>query len=302
MAYYPSLTRVIPLTAVQRKRTLPVDGEVLVGVGSRVEPLSVVARAEVPGRYHILDLAQALEVAPESVGKHLRLRPGQAVKEGQTVARRRSTLGLFPRVVRAPRDGVVAAVGGGRVLLETAGEPVELRAYIPGTVTDIVTARGVVVGTTGALIQGVWGFGGESFGVLKTLVDQPDESAQAKSIDVTCHGAVLVGGLTIDKEALQQALELQGGDHVGVASQTVLGREFGVVDFVAGGQDHGAHVDLLGGLHIVVVYGVATADELAGETLRAHGTGQAACCFGICCFIAVASFDFAKITGAFLRR
>jgi hypothetical protein len=93
--------------------------------------------------------------------------------------------------------------------LESAGESVEIRAYLPGTVGNIIPKRGVLIETIGALVQGVWGVGRESFGVLKVLVDQPDQPLKAKSIDVACHGAVLIGGSTLDEAVLQQALELQ---------------------------------------------------------------------------------------------
>lgn len=209
MQYYPSLTRVIPLTTIRRERVLPVEGEVLVRAGAHVEPLSIVARTEVPGRYRILNVSQALRVSPRLAEKYIRPRPGQTIRSGQVVAGRRTRFGLFPRLVRAPQDGIVAAVGGGRVLLETEGEPVEVRAYLPGTVSDVLPKRGALIEAIGALIQGVWGSGGESFGVLKVLVNEPHQPLRARAIDVASHGAVLVGGSTMDQDALQQAMELQ---------------------------------------------------------------------------------------------
>ena len=209
MVYYPPLTRVIPLTTIRRERVLPLKGQVLVNVGARVEPTSVVARAEVPGHYHIIDVAQALGVTPEVADTHIRPRAGQRVKAGQAVAGRRAGLGLFSRVLRAPRGGVVAAVGGGRILLESAGEPIQISAYLPGRVVDVVPQFGAVIEAVGALAQGVWGIGGESFGVLKVLAEQPDQPLQAKSIDISCRGTVVVGGSTMDKEAFQPALEYQ---------------------------------------------------------------------------------------------
>jgi hypothetical protein len=209
MVYYPPLTRVIPLTTIRRERVLPLEGQVLVNVGARVEATSIIARAEVPGHYHILDVAQALGVTPEAADSHIRPRPGQRVKAGQAVAGRRTALGLLPRVLRAPRSGVVAAVGGGRILFESAGEPVQISAYLPGRVVDIVPEFGAVIEAVGALVQGVWGIGGESFGVLKVLAEQPDQPLQAKSIDISCRGTVVVGGSTLDKELFQPALEYQ---------------------------------------------------------------------------------------------
>jgi hypothetical protein len=223
MIYYPPITRVTPATTIRRERILPVQGEVLVNPGAHVDPMSVVARAEVPGRYYILNVAQALRISPDAADKYIRPRPGQTVKARQVVAGRRVSLGLIPRLVRAPQAGVVIAVGGGRVLLETVGEPIEIRAYLPGTVVNVIPKMGALIETTGALIQGLWGVGGESFGVLRMLAEQPNQPLQAKSIDVSCHGAVLVGGSTMDQEALQQALELQvRGVVIGSLSPTLL--------------------------------------------------------------------------------
>jgi hypothetical protein len=69
--------------------------------------------------------------------------------------------------------------------------------------------KGVLIEMVGAWIQGVWGLGGESFGVLRVLSKRPDRPLRARRIDVGCHGAVLVGGSTLDQAALQQALEMQ---------------------------------------------------------------------------------------------
>jgi hypothetical protein len=224
MVYYPTLTRVSPLTTIQRERILPVAGEVLVNIGARVEPLSVVARAEVPGRYHILDVARELRVPLDEADKYVRLRPGQKVEARQAVAGRRTSLGLVPHLVRAPQEGIVAAVGGGRVLLESVGESIEVRAFLPGTINNVLPKLGVLVETVGALVQGTWGVGDESFGVLKVLAERPDEPLRAKSIDVSCHGAVLVGGSTMDRDALQQALELQvRGIVIGSIDPTLIG-------------------------------------------------------------------------------
>jgi hypothetical protein len=209
MIYYPPVTRVLSLTTIRRERVLPLEGQVLVQVGARVEPMSIVARADVPGHYYILDVAQALGVSPEVADKYIRPRPGQLVKAGQAVAGRRTGFGLFPRLLRAPRGGIVAAVGGGRILFESAGEPIEIRAYLSGRVVEVVPKFGAVIETIGALVQGVWGIGGESFGVLKILSEQPDQPLQAKAIDISCRGTVVIGGSTMDKEVFQPALEYQ---------------------------------------------------------------------------------------------
>jgi hypothetical protein len=67
--------------------------------------------------------------------------------------------------------------------------------------------RGVVITVTGALIQGMWGSGGEAEGVLKMLVDNPEKPLRARAIDVSCHGTIVAGGKILDEAVLEQAVE-----------------------------------------------------------------------------------------------
>lgn len=204
--YYPFETQATPLTNVRRERVLPVPGEVLVRVGERVEPTQVVARANLPGDFRILPVARLLGVPASQAKRYLRVNLGDEVRRGQTVAARR---GLLARSVKSPIDGVMSASGGGRILIEAQPALFELRAYIYGTVSNVLEHYGVVIETTGAVIQGVWGAGGESFGVLKCMVKSPDEPLRAGAIAPSCHGTILVGGASLSERVLERAQELQ---------------------------------------------------------------------------------------------
>ena len=74
----------------------------------------------------------------------------------------------------------------------------------------------------------------------------------------------------------KDAFKLEGVDHVGVSSQAVLLRKPGVVDFITGGQNEGADVDLLLPLHHVVLDRPDAAFVIAAKTLRTDPAGQAA--------------------------
>jgi hypothetical protein len=204
--YYPFETQVTPLTNVRHERVLPVPGQVLVNVGDRVEPTQVVARADLAGDFRILPVARLLGVPVSQVERHLRVHLGDDVHQGQVVARRR---GLSARSVKSPLHGVVAASGGGRILIEAQPTTFELRAHIYGTVSNVLSDYGVIIETMGAVIQGVWGAGGESSGVLKCMVETPDELLRGETIDPSCHGTILVGGAGLDEAALRRAQELQ---------------------------------------------------------------------------------------------
>lgn len=206
MGYYPFETQVTPLTAVRRERILPVPGDVLVRIGDRVEPTQVVAHADLPGDFRIVPVARPLGVSTSQVKRYMRISLGDEVRRGQVIARRGR---LFAHTVKSPIDGMVTAVGGGRVLIEATPTPFDLRAYIYGTVSNVLQHHGLIVETPAAVIQGVWGAGDESLGVLKRMVENPDEPLQAQAIDPSCHGTILVGGAGLSDAVFERAKELQ---------------------------------------------------------------------------------------------
>jgi len=172
--YYPFEAQVTPLVNVRRERILPVPGDVLVKLNERVEPTQVVAHANLPGDFRVLSVAPELSVSPTKIKRYMQVKVGDNVRRGQVIAKKRN------RIVKSSMAGVLASIGSGRVLVETPPTPFELRAYINGVVTNVLQNRGVVIETTGAVIQGAWGTGGESFGVLKRLVKSPDKSLRAR--------------------------------------------------------------------------------------------------------------------------
>jgi hypothetical protein len=171
-----------------------------------VESTQVVARTNLPSGFRIVAVARLLDVSTAEVESYLQVKLGDIVRQGDVIARRS---GLLGRSVKSPIDGVVTARGGGRVLIEGQPTPFELHAYIPGTVLHVTNNRQVVIETSGVLIQGTWASGGESTGVLKDVVRRAGGPLRARSIDASCHGAILVAGVTRHREALQRAEDVE---------------------------------------------------------------------------------------------
>jgi hypothetical protein len=205
--YYPVETWITPLTTVRRERLLPVRGQVLVQPGEVVGPADVVARCLLPGQVHVVDVSRELRVRRDRAAKLVRKAAGDNVQAGETLASAAGLLGRFKPGCRAPVDGQVMAVRGSLILIQAAATTFELRAHVAGQVTNVMPNLGAVISSSGSLIQGVWGVGGEAEGVLKVLVDTPQKPLRARSIDVSCHGTLVVGGRIIDQEALKQAAE-----------------------------------------------------------------------------------------------
>jgi hypothetical protein len=207
MGYVPPQSHVVPLCTVRRERFLPVSGEVLVKVNQHADAPEIVARAHVPTGHVIVDVGRYLGVPALQADRYVGRKKGDEVKRGTVLAERRTSLGLQSRVARSPAAGTIIATGEGRVIIETAHDTVELHAGIPGIVANVTPGLGVVMETSGALIQGVWGTGGQDFGVMQVLSDENDEPLPAEAITVSQRGMIVVGGRGVDGEGLRRARE-----------------------------------------------------------------------------------------------
>src|SRR5947208_601179 len=108
-AYTPGLA-VSPNTTIRKTRRLPLKGAVVVREGAVVEPQTVIARAEIPGILRTVRAADILGVDADEVPKTLVVSQGDAVTDGQPLARSSSLFGLFKSECRSPVEGVVELI------------------------------------------------------------------------------------------------------------------------------------------------------------------------------------------------
>ncbi|HXF58248.1 MAG TPA: hypothetical protein VN539_00315, partial [Candidatus Saccharimonadales bacterium] len=170
-SYTPGL-KVTAAAKIRRERKLPLPGEVLVTVGQPVTAETVVARTELPGNVQTVNAANLLGVLPEDVEECLVKPVGSKVEKGETIAESRSFFGLFRSKCHAPVKSTIESVSKvtGQVLLREEPIPVEVDAYVDGTVVEVHPRSGVTVETQGAFIQGIFGVGGETCGTLHVAV------------------------------------------------------------------------------------------------------------------------------------
>ena len=199
------ITHFLPITTIRRERLLPMQGRVLVRKGQKVSASDVVAEARLAPEHIVLDIARGLGLSAKKADAALQFQAGDEVSEGDVVA---GPVGIGRRVIRAPRGGKVVIAGGGQVLVEMESHPYELKAGIPGLVTELFTDRGAEIETTGALIQAVWGNGKVDFGLLTVLVSAPDEAISADLLDVSHRGAVVLGGYCGSADVINLADEI----------------------------------------------------------------------------------------------
>lgn len=202
---FAPVSHILPLTLIRRERLLPISGRVVVRKGQKVSATDVVAEARLAPEHMLLDIARSLGLSREQADQHIVCKAGSPVAQGDVLA---GPVGFTQRLVRAPRSGKVIVAGDGQVLLELDAPPYELRAGLPGIVSELVSDRGVVIETTGALLQGVWGNGRVDFGLMYVLAKSPDDTLKPDQLDVSMRGSVILASYCANAEVLKAAGEL----------------------------------------------------------------------------------------------
>ncbi len=258
-AYTPGL-RVAPHTTVRRERRLPLKGEVVVSAGEAVGPDTVVARAVLPGNVQTVNLAARLGVDPVRVSGLLTRPIGSAVRKGEVVAVAKALFGLMRNQAESPADGTLESVSSvtGQLLLRESPIPVEVNAYVSGRVAEVMPDEGVIVESRGALVQGIFGVGGETFGRVAVVTARPDEPLEERHLRAEHRGAVIIGGSHVSHATVQRARELGvaaivvGGfdDH---DLRALLGRDLGVA--ITGQEELGLTLVLTEGFGRIAMAG-----------------------------------------------
>ena len=204
--YTPGLT-VTPRTVVSKKRILPLPGAVLVKPGDTVTSSTVVARAELPGKAHVVNLVNQLGILPEDLPDYMIKRESDKIERGEVLAETKPLIKWFRTDVRSPITGTVETVSTatGQVILREPPRPVELFAYLDGTVVEAFPGQGVRVETTCAFIQGIFGIGGETWGEVVLAASSPDEDLTESLLTPHHAGKIVVGGAFAGAKVLARA-------------------------------------------------------------------------------------------------
>lgn len=231
-AFTPGLA-IAANTTVRKTRRLPVRGEVLVRAGERVEADTDVARVAIPGTLAVVKAVQALGCPADQVERYCRVKEGDRVTREQVLAERSFFFGLFTNRSRSPRDGTVEYISklSGNIGVRGDPTPVTCKAYLAGTVVEVLEGEGVVVEASGALVQGIFGVGGERHGELLWVGE--GDSLRGEQILPEHRGKVLIHPRRIDGSALMAAAihgvtGLVGGSMIDAELMKYLGFDIGV--------------------------------------------------------------------------
>lgn len=217
-SYTPGLT-VTDRTVIRKRRLLPIPGTVLVQADDRIGSDTVVARTELPGKVHALNVANLLGVAPDEINDYLIKKTGESVRRDEVVAENKPIIKWFKTEVRSPIQGTIDAVSTitGQVLLREPPRSLDLLGYIDGRVTHVHPHQGITVETACTLIQGIFGIGGETWGELTIAAETPDEVLSPAKLSAAMKGKIVIGGAFLGAETMKRARE------VGVAALVIGG-------------------------------------------------------------------------------
>ena len=227
--YTPGL-KVLKNTKVIKDRLLPLKGTVHVNVEDSVESNTIVASTEIPGNVHMLNVVNKLNIDANQILDYMLVKEEDYVSKDQIIAQNKGIFGLFKSEIKTPIEGQVINISNitGQVVISEKALPINVDAYIPGTVTNIYNKEGVSINSLGTFIQGIIGIGGEKKGMIKILVQNPSDKIDSSMIDENSKEKIIICGSYIDYNIYQKA------------------KEIGVRGIVCGGVDYNTISKILG--------------------------------------------------------
>ncbi|MCE9619507.1 MAG: hypothetical protein K8R92_06330 [Planctomycetes bacterium] len=255
-AYTPGL-RVSSRSVYRTRRALPTAGKVQVAMGDRVQGSTVVAYTQLEGDVTPMKVASLLACPPKDLPGLMLKKVGDSVKQDEPIARSKGVFGMMKTEVKAAATGTIESVSdsSGMVLLRGAPLPIQIMAHVPGRVVEVMANEGAVIETDAALVQGIFGVGGEARGPIMLACKAAEEELHEDLIRPEMKGCVVIGGARMTAASIAKA------------------KSIGVAAIVSGGMDDADLRDFLG-----YDLGVAiTGSEKCGLTLiLTEGFGEIA--------------------------
>ncbi len=190
------------LTNIKRERVVPVAGDVLVRRMQKVSPTDVIVVAATAPKFLLIDIAEGLHVSPAKADELLHRKSGESLVKGDIIA---GPVGPFKRVIRAPQSGQVKIAGEGKVLYEVESPVYELQAGMEGTVTNIIPERGAIIETRGALVQGIWGNGKITYGIMQQVSSDLLQELVPEQLNIGFRGTIIIAGFCRNPNVLETA-------------------------------------------------------------------------------------------------
>jgi hypothetical protein len=189
----------------------------------------------------VVKAAPQLGCGPERVRQYCRVSENETVTKEQVLCERRVLFGLMTNRATSPINGTVEYIStlSGNIGVRGKPKPIVCTAYVAGAVVEILPEEGVIIETEGALVQGIFGVGGERHGRVQ-WIDTAGAPLSAQHISDDLAGRFVVCAARIDSSALHAAVDCKlagivGASIIDAELMKFLGFDIGVA--VTGDED-----------------------------------------------------------------
>ena len=219
---------------IRKTRRLPIKGEVIVNKGDLVNADTIVAKVDLPGTLAVVKAAPLLGCSPEQLRDFCFVNENECVGKDKIIAERKVFFGLVTNKAKAPLDGTIEYIShlSGNIGIRGKPKPLFCNAYISGTVVEVIENEGVVIETKGALVQGIFGVGGEKHaGII--WVNSSNDSLTAEDLSEAHRNKIIVFPGRIDSSVLYAAKDFEikgivGASIIDSELMSFLGYDIGV--------------------------------------------------------------------------
>src|SRR5262249_23888024 len=140
-----------------------------VKVGDRVEAQQIVAQTFMPGDVTPLNMANLLNMPASDVPGCLLKKPGERIEIDEPLARTKGIFGKFRTEYKSKVAGTIESISSvtGQLIVRGEPLPIAVKAFLTGTVIEIIPREGCIIEVDVTFIQGLFGVGGETFGPIR---------------------------------------------------------------------------------------------------------------------------------------
>jgi len=186
---------------------------------------------------------------------------------------------MFKSTYKSKHEGMIETISPvtGQMILRGEKIPVRVKAYMAGTVVEVLPEEGCVIEAEVSFVQGIFGVGGETNGPIVIACKSHEQELTEDLITPEMKDAVVIGGARMTDEAIKKA------------------QQVGAAAIVSGGMDDEDLRDFLG-----YDLGVAiTGNEDIGLTvIVTEGFGEIAMAERTYKLLSSRSGDIASVNGA----
>ncbi len=108
-AYTPGL-RLAEKTLIEKRRNLPLPGDVIAKKGDTVKASDIVARTNLPGKVHSVNVVNRLGIIPTDIHNYMLKKQGEEVEKNVPIAETKPMIKFLKSICFSPITGSIESM------------------------------------------------------------------------------------------------------------------------------------------------------------------------------------------------